>query len=140
MKRSKTSHSTIFIVTLVILLSFFLYLSFGQKTEHGQQLYQHYCASCHMEDGTGLRGLIPPLANADYLRKYPSNISCIIYRGMSTPVVVNGTTYNRPMPGNLELSFVDITNLVNYINKKWGDQNTFSLEEIKYQLDNCSQQ
>ena len=46
--------------------------------QKGKILYTNFSEHCHMADGSGLKGLITPLAGADYLQKYPENIHCII--------------------------------------------------------------
>lgn len=93
------------------------------KTEHlqGHNLYDQHCANCHMENGEGLRQLIPPLAGADFLQQNPGAVVRGIRRGMNGPLVVNGTTYNQAMPGNKDLSEFQIVNIVNYINQAWGN-------------------
>ncbi|OAV44987.1 hypothetical protein A3850_010995 [Lewinella sp. 4G2] len=74
-----------------------------------------------MEDGAGLRQLIPPLAGSDYLRDNPAAVVHGIVHGMQGPLVVNDITYNQPMPGNKELTEFQIVNIVNYINQAWGN-------------------
>lgn len=104
------------------------------KTEYaqGENLYLQHCANCHMEDGAGLRRLIPPLAGADYLEKYPGRVVRGIHYGMEGPMVVNGVTYNQPMPGNEALSEFQIVNIVNYINQAWGnDFGTVTVAETR---------
>ena len=93
------------------------------KTEHrqGHALYDQHCANCHMEEGVGLRQLIPPLAGSDYLRENPAEVVRGIVYGMEGPMTVNGVTYNQPMPGNEELTEFQVVNIVNYINSAWGN-------------------
>ena len=93
------------------------------KTTHqqGHNLYDVHCSNCHMEEGIGLRQLIPPLAGSDWLRENPEAVVKGIVYGMQGPIVVNGVTYNQPMPGNRELTEFQIVNIVNYINQAWGN-------------------
>ena len=93
------------------------------KTTHsqGHNLYDTHCGNCHMEDGKGLRQLIPPLAGSDWLRDNQAEAVAGIFHGMQAPVVVNGVTYRQPMPGNQDLSEFQIVNIVNYINQAWGN-------------------
>lgn len=93
------------------------------QTEHlqGRALYTTHCANCHMEDGTGLGALIPPLAGADYLRDHPDRAVYGIRHGMRGPLVVNGKTYDQEMPANVELTEFQIVNIVNYVNQAWGN-------------------
>ena len=88
----------------------------------GKILYQNFCQSCHMEDGSGLGLEIPPLANADYLKANLEIVPCIIHYGQSDTIVVNGNTYAQPMEGIDKLSAIEITNIINFIGQAWGKQ------------------
>ena len=105
----------------------------------GGALYAAYCANCHMDDGTGLKGNIPPLANSDWLRDNQDQLACVIYAGMEGEVVVNGVTYNAAMTGNPELKTTQVTNIMNYINHAWGNDYGFvSLPRAEAQLEQCT--
>lgn len=105
----------------------------------GKILYEYYCASCHMEDGKGLRGNIPPLADADYIRKDPVRMACIIRNGMKGEIVVNGTTYNNPMAGYPELTKYEIANIINYVNQAWNNDYGFANpQKIEAALKSCT--
>lgn len=105
----------------------------------GRNLYNSKCANCHMEDGTGLKGLIPPLANADFMLQNPKAIPCIIHKGMNAPVLVNGEIYNQQvMPAITSLNEVEITNITNYILTAWGNKGQpLKLDETKLLLKSC---
>ncbi len=91
-----------------------------------------------MEDGSGLIGNIPPLANADYLTKHADKIACIIRYGITDPIEVNGKTYTTPMAGVPELKDVEIANIINYINHEWGNDNGYTtIKQVQTQLENC---
>ena len=106
--------------------------------KQGEILYANYCGNCHMDDGTGLKGNIPPLANADYLKTDQDKLACITRYGMVGEIVVNGETYNNIMPGVPELSAFEITNVINYINHAWGnDYGLAKYEEVKAALEQC---
>jgi hypothetical protein len=76
-----------------------------------------------MEDGTGLGWLIPPLANADYLQTHVTNVPCIIRYGSKGGMTVNDITYKELMPSFRNLNEVELSNLINYINNAWGNNN-----------------
>lgn len=91
-----------------------------------------------MADGSGLEGLIPPLAGADYLRDNQSSLACLIRYGIKDTLVVNGKTYSNPMEGVPNLTEFEITNIINYINQAWGHQlGTVVASDIQNQLDAC---
>lgn len=105
---------------------------------HGEILYNNFCSSCHMEDGKGLAGLIPPLLDEAYLKMHRSKIPCIIRNGMEGEIMVNGQPYNQPMPGQRKLSDTDITNIINFVNTSWGNQlEPISLGEVREILETC---
>lgn len=91
-----------------------------------------------MPDGKGLRGLIPPLANSDFLSKYKEQIPCIITKGIKGEVIVNDTTYNTEMEGIPELSAVQINNIINYISHSWNNNlKESNINDIEKYLQNC---
>jgi mono/diheme cytochrome c family protein len=103
----------------------------------GEKTYQKSCANCHGKEGEGLKKLIPPLAGSDFLISRKSELPCIIRNGMNDTIIVNGHKYFGKMPGNKELSEIEITNLVNYINREWGDHSYQSEQEIRAALERC---
>ena len=106
----------------------------------GRVLYERECQGCHMEMGQGLGQLMPPVANADYVKQNPDKLACIIRNGMSGEVVVNGVTYSGEMPGNSQLTEVEITNLIYYILEVLNEQkDTMTLVDIQRQLEACRQ-
>ena len=120
------------------LLAVLVLLATCGKTERlqGHALYDQHCANCHMEEGEGLRQLIPPLAGSDYLRDNPEASIRGIRYGMEGPMVVNGVTYNQPMPGNKELTAIQIVNIMNYVNNAWGnDYGTVSVGDARAWLE-----
>lgn len=93
-----------------------------QPYQMGERLYKANCANCHMEDGKGLGALIPPLAGSDYLAQNREKLVCLVRYGLKDTIVVNGKTYAEEMIGNNNLSDIQITNVVNYILKNWGNE------------------
>ncbi len=91
-----------------------------------------------MDDGTGLVGVIPPLAGADYVRDNVDKLPCIIRKGMKGEVVVNGWTYRGEMLPNTQLTDFEITNIINYINTAWGnDYEIVKHDMVRTALENC---
>lgn len=108
--------------------------------QQGEILYNYYCANCHSEDGTGLKGLIPPLANADWVKNNPTQLACLIRNGMKGKVVVNGKTYDQEMAGFPQLTRYELANIINYINQAWGnDYGVIKVTDIKKELEVCSE-
>lgn len=126
-------------------IAFWLFLVFSaiqscdyQPYKQGKILYTNFCASCHIEDGTGLRGVYPPLAQSNYLANNQSLLPCIIRHGLSDSIQVNGQWFNQPMAAIPNLNEVEITNIINYVNHAWGnDLPHRKVEEVRHQLENC---
>ena len=68
----------------------------------GKDLYNGAgsCVACHMADGKGQPGSVPPLAGSDLLENSDRTIA-IVLRGMAGPVKVNGDRYYSAMPPQL---------------------------------------
>jgi mono/diheme cytochrome c family protein len=106
--------------------------------KQGKILYQNFCASCHMEDGSGLAGNIPPLAQTDWVKENQDKMACVIRYGIEGEIKVNGRVYNNPMAGISRLSAFEVTNIINYINHAWGNTYGYAkYEDVKSQLENC---
>lgn len=104
----------------------------------GESLYKTHCASCHIDDGLGLRGVIPPLAGSDFLARDPAYTACIIRNGLQGEITVNGMTYKEPMAAIPQLSDFQIANIINYINSAWGNELGYvSVPEIRKRLEEC---
>ena len=108
-------------IFLIILLSTssLAQQSSGDSYMRGQMLYVDFCVRCHLPDGTGETGFIPPLANADFLQDIQATVQSIKY-GIHGPITVNGVIYNNTMaPMGLEND--EIADVTNYILNSWGN-------------------
>ena len=122
------------------LLSLTLFNCERQPHRQGRILYQNFCANCHMDDGSGLAGNIPPLAQSDYVSQNQGQLACIIRNGMEGQVVVNGKTYQNPMAAIPQLSEFEIANILNYINQAWeNDYGYLPLKTVRENLERCKQ-
>lgn len=83
----------------------------------GKRLFEKKCANCHMEDGSGLSNLIPPIRNSAYLGKV--EMVCVLYSGIQDTIRKDSTYLVKYMPSFKQLSATEYTNLVNYINHQW---------------------
>jgi len=121
----------------VVLISILSCSTKGFK--RGKILYDAYCSDCHMNDGSGLEGLFPPMDKSDYLKKHKLDLACIIRYGLEGKISVNGKEYNQKMEGFPKISESDIANIVNYINFKFlGEEEYVNIKQIKDMLSNCN--
>lgn len=111
----------------------------NQTYQSGGRLYKAMCANCHMDSGEGLGALIPPIAGSDYLEKNREKLPCVVRHGLQDTIVVNGKVYAENMAGMPGLSDIQVTNLLNYINTSWGNNNpVYSYEEVTALLAKCN--
>ena len=96
----------------------------------GKEIFEKNCANCHQKDGKGLQNLYPPIAGSDYL-KDKSKVILTIKNGLTGEIIVNGKSYNQPMPANSHLQNLDIAEVVTYIYNEWGnEQKITTVEEV----------
>ena len=115
-------------------------IKFQSYASEGQRLYEQRCANCHQKDGSGLQKLIPPLANADFLKNKENNLVCLIKYGMKGKIMVNGQDYNAEMPANESLSDRHLAQIITYITYKWaGAEGRVTDEEVKKLLAKCKE-
>ncbi|MCI4667821.1 MAG: cytochrome c [Bacteroidia bacterium] len=139
----KNTNRNILMFAWPILLAglIFLIYQFGAKGDNsaGAKIYKSHCANCHGDSGEGLRSLYPPLAGADYLKDHEADLACIIRNGVDVDLIINGKTYNQPMPGNQLLSDQEIAILIDHIRNSWGnDYGNVPFSKVKNALDLCA--
>lgn len=93
--------------------------------DRGAKVYRNQCAQCHQAEGTGVAGVYPPLAGADWVTGHPEVIARILINGLNGPIEVKGNTYNGNMPafgpGGLDLKPKDIAGVITYVRQEWGN-------------------
>ncbi len=77
------------------------------------------CASCHMDDGSGLGGNIPSLKNKT-LYQDMGLLTCTITKGR-----INLENRSLAMPAFDQLSDIDLANLINFLNHQFGDDKQY---------------
>lgn len=89
--------------------------------KRGKDLYTANCASCHMANGEGIKGVFPPLAKSDYYSTDKARAIRSILYGVKGKMIVNGVEYNGQMAA---YPFKDdqLADLMNYIGNSWGNQ------------------
>lgn len=87
----------------------------------GEAAFRKTCLACHQADGSGVPGMYPSLNHAEKIMGPPEEIIKVILFGLKGPTVINGVTYSQPMPPQSMLNDTTIAILVNYVKKRWGD-------------------
>lgn len=112
--------------SVILLISI---ISFQQKpkfdlaasSERGKEIYLRNCVSCHMDQGEGLEGIFPPLANSDYMLADKKRAIQQTLYGISGEMTVNGKVYNGEMNG-FNITDEEMSDLMNYIFNSFGNK------------------
>jgi cytochrome c551 len=109
-----------------------------QYYAQGQVLYEKNCSNCHQKNGKGLGLVYPPLASSDYFEKNFNASLCLMKYGKQGEIIVNGKSFNKPMPGVPSLTDLEIAEIATYINNSWGNQNKIvEISQVTSALNEC---
>ena len=115
-------------------------LKFDQYMVEGRRLYLNHCSNCHQENGMGLGKLYPPLNGSDYLDKNFDQVLCIMRYGLQGEIIVNGVTYNQPMPGVPTLTNLEIAEIATFIYNSWENEHgLIPLDTVRVIMEKCKQ-
>lgn len=81
----------------------------------GESLYLQYCASCHKENGMGLKGVFPSLQNSQTIVLNPQNLIKKLLMGSNGPATINGVRYDAAMPAFGFMKDEDLLDILTYI-------------------------
>ncbi|MEO8794351.1 MAG: cytochrome c [Daejeonella sp.] len=105
---------------------------------NGKGLYETNCQNCHSKDGSGLKGLYPPLTDTKFITSNRNKLACIIKYGMNAKIIVSGKEYQEQMPAKQELSDIDIAQIIVYVSNSFGNKNGFyDTSDANTDLKNC---
>src|SRR5215831_13354653 len=107
----------------VLVSSFSLKQAFDLKASiaRGKEMYTNFCIYCHMELGTGIENLYPPLAKSEYMMNDKKRSILQVLKGDNGEMKVNGKTYNAPMTG-FDLTDEQVSDVLNYCRNSWGNK------------------
>ena len=114
-------------------------VKFQQYYVQGELLYVKHCSNCHQKTGTGLGLVYPPLNPSDYLEKNFEDILCQMKYGKKGEMIVNGNSFNQPMPGLRSLTELEIAEIATYIYNTWGHQRELvEPTQVRQALEKCA--
>jgi hypothetical protein len=89
-----------------------------------------------MEDGSGLKKLIPAISSSPYIKTNdPSKLICLIHNGINADSLGFKEKY---MPSAKKMKDVELSNLLNYLQEKFNEgKNEYKLEDIKRDRSKC---
>ena len=94
-----------------------------QSISQGAELYNNFCASCHLSGGEGIAGVFPPLKNSGWLSEDRKKVIHTVKYGLQGPISVNGEEYDNLMPA-LGLTDAEVADILNYVFNSWGNKIT----------------
>jgi mono/diheme cytochrome c family protein len=111
---------------------------FRQYYNQGETLYEKNCSNCHQKNGSGLGLVYPPLDSSDYMEKNFKDVICLIRNGKKGELIVNGKSFNQPMPGIPALTDLEIAEIATYIYNTWDHQHGIvEVKEVSQLLKAC---
>ncbi len=123
-------------VSILVLVTFFSFqkkpkIDLAASSERGKEIYLRNCVSCHMDQGEGLEGIFPPLANSDYLLADKKRAIKQSLYGVSGEMTVNGKKYDGEMNG-FDITDEEMSDLMNYIFNSFGNKGgVITPEDVK---------
>ncbi|MCB1567792.1 MAG: c-type cytochrome, partial [Xanthomonadales bacterium] len=97
-------------------------LTVEEQIAAGKSLFAGTCSVCHQDNGTGMPGVFPPLANSDYIAAVDEDALIeIVLNGLTGPIKVNGEEYNSVMPPMSQLTDDEVANILTYVKNSWDN-------------------
>jgi mono/diheme cytochrome c family protein len=105
----------------------------GFSAEHFRTIYENNCGLCHGNEGKGKPAQAPPYVGSDWVTGSPNRMIRIPLSGLTGPVQVNGTEFNRSMaPMGAALSDDDLAGVLTYIRQTFGNKaSPITPEQVK---------
>lgn len=83
------------------------------------------CGACHGQNGEGVEGAGPPLANSEWVTGPISNLIKIQLRGLAGPIEVNGILYDNFVAGMAPMAYQtdeQVAGVLTYIRNSFGNK------------------
>ncbi len=122
-------------VTFIITIScFFSFSQPGIKAsiERGKDVYKKNCLACHQANGEGVPDMNPPLVKTQYVLGNKKKLITIVMKGTNEGVVINGDTYDNPMPAQPQLTDQQVADVLTYVRNSFGNKGSaITVTEVK---------
>lgn len=87
----------------------------------GEKIYSTYCVACHQQNGKGDGNRFPPLDGSEWVTGDKSRLVKTVLKGLTGQVTVKEKKYNDVMPAYEFLSDSDLSALLTYVRKNFGN-------------------
>lgn len=103
-----------------------------QSRSRGADIYNNFCATCHLANGQGIPNVFPPVNQSDWLTEKRTETIRAVKHGVQGPITVNGVKYDNLMP-DLGLTDQEVADVINYMFQAWdnGVEPPVTVEEVK---------
>jgi aldose sugar dehydrogenase len=99
----------------------------------GEQLYLAHCASCHLQDGAGMEGIVPPLTGSDWVAGSREGLIDMMLNGI--PEDEKSGDFDWDMPVYSSLDDDEIAAILNYIREEFSTETDYfspdDVEEVR---------
>lgn len=104
----------------------------SQSISRGAEIYNNFCASCHLANGEGIPNVFPPVNGSNWLTEKREETILAVKNGIQGPITVNGVEYDNLMP-DLGLEDEEVADVLNYIFEAWENdvEPPVTVEEVK---------
>lgn len=110
-----------------------LYLGSSEIADNlgaSERLYLTHCGSCHLQDGTGMEGTVPPLAGSESVGGDRRSLIDLLLYGV--PAEQQSGEYDWNMPGFQNLENDEIAAILNYIRGNFSTESDyFTAEDVQ---------
>jgi mono/diheme cytochrome c family protein len=112
----------VFIIAALSIALFFFSFCEPTTVQDGKDVYKKACLPCHQANGEGVPGMNPPLIKTKQVLGDKTKLISIVVNGTNEVVVINGETYDNPMPAQPQLSNKEIADVLTYVRKNFGNK------------------
>ena len=107
---------------IIILLSIFVQPLPKDSMERGKKVFDQYCMPCHMQDGSGVPRLNPPLIKTSYVIGDKKGFIEIVLKGFDAQVEIEGEYYQNVMAPHDFLTDEQVADVVTYVRNSFGNK------------------
>jgi mono/diheme cytochrome c family protein len=89
----------------------------------GAKIFAITCAGCHLVNGVGTEGKVPPLAGSEWVTGNENRLIRIVLHGLTGDVEVQGEVFNGAMPTwGGAFSDEQIASVLTFVRRSWGNK------------------
>jgi mono/diheme cytochrome c family protein len=93
-----------------------------ETLEHGQQVYEQYCLSCHQASGRGVPGMAPSVVKSDWVSGDEDRLIRVVLAGLEGPIEVNGESFDGVMGAQAYLTDDQVAAVLTWLRQSFDNQ------------------